>query len=104
MVSGPLSIGVNASGFSLLSWNIQKENRAGWENELVRLSKNADILVIQEAYLTDELKLWLNHRPYYWHLVTAFEYQGVKTGVLTAATSEPDFICPLRAAEPLSFI
>ena len=25
------SKGFNASGFSLLSWNIQKENREGWE-------------------------------------------------------------------------
>jgi endonuclease/exonuclease/phosphatase (EEP) superfamily protein YafD len=33
--------------------------------------------------------------------VTAFEYQQVKTGVLTAATVEPDFVCPLRATEPL---
>ncbi|MDX1707205.1 MAG: endonuclease/exonuclease/phosphatase family protein [Desulfobacterales bacterium] len=95
------SIGIKASGFRLLSWNIQKENRAGWEKDLVRLSQNADILIIQEAHLTDELKAWLNRKPYYWHLVTAFEYQDTKTGVLTAASSEPDFICPQRAAEPL---
>ncbi len=95
------SLGINASGFSLLSWNIQKENRMGWENDLERLSQGAEILLIQEAHLTDELKMWLNHNPYYWHLVTAFEYQDIKTGVLTAATSEPDYLCPLRATEPL---
>jgi len=93
--------GFNASGFSLLSWNIQKEIRAGWESDFVRLSQNADILIIQEAHLTEELRRLLNHRPYYWHLVTAFEYQDAKTGVLTAATIEPDFVCPLRATEPL---
>ena len=95
------SIGINPSGFRLLSWNIQKENRAGWEKDLGRLSQNADILIIQEAHLTDQLKTWLNRKPYYWHLVTAFEYQDIQTGVLTAATSEPDFICPQRATEPL---
>ena len=31
----------------------------------------------------------------------AFEYQSIKTGVLTASMVEPDFVCPLRAAEPL---
>ena len=93
--------GLNASGFSLLSWNIQKENRAGWESDLVRLSQNADILTIQEAFLTEKLKRLLNRKPYYWYLVTAFEYQNVKTGVLTAATIEPEFVCPLRATEPL---
>jgi len=95
------SKGFNASGFSLLSWNIQKENREGWENDFVRLSQNADILIIQEAFLTAELRRLLNRRPYYWHLVIAFEYQDVKTGVLTAATIAPDFLCPLRATEPL---
>ena len=95
------SIGLNASGFSLLSWNIQKEIRDDWESDFVRLSHNADILIIQEAFLTKQLRRLLNSRPYYWHLVTAFEYQHVKAGVLTAATVEPDFICPLRAAEPL---
>ena len=95
------SKGLNASGFSLLNWNIQKENRAGWKNDFVRLSQNADIIIIQEAFLTEKLRRLLNHRSYYWHLVTAFEYQNVKTGVLTAATIEPDFLCPLRAKEPL---
>ena len=95
------SNGFNASGFSLLSWNIQKENREGWESDFVRLSQNADILIIQEAFLTEEFRRLLNRRSYYWHLVTAFEYQQVKAGVLTAATIEPDFVCPLRASEPL---
>jgi endonuclease/exonuclease/phosphatase (EEP) superfamily protein YafD len=95
------SKGFNASSFSLLSWNIQKENGGGWESDFVHLSQNADILIIQEAFLTEELRRLLNLRPYYWHLVTAFEYQQVKAGVLTAATVEPDFVCPLRATEPL---
>ena len=95
------SKGFNVTGFSLLSWNIQKEMRAGWESDFVRLSQNADILVIQEAHLTEGFRRLLNRRPYYWHLVTAFEYHDAKTGVLTAATIEPDFICPLRATEPL---
>lgn len=96
-----ISDGFNASGLSLLNWNIQKENQKGWKRDLVRFSQEADILVLQEAYLTEELRLLLDGNAYYWHLVTAFEYQDVKSGVLTAATLAPDFICPLRAAEPL---
>jgi endonuclease/exonuclease/phosphatase (EEP) superfamily protein YafD len=85
----------------LLNWNIQKENQEGWESDFVRLSENADVLIIQEASLTEKFRGVLNRRPYYWHLVSAFEYQGVKAGVLTAATIAPDFICPLMATEPL---
>lgn len=88
------------NGFNLLSWNIQKASRKDWESDLGRLSKNADILIIQEALLTEELRRFLDRSPYHWHLVTAFEYQHLKAGVLTAATIEPNFVCPLRAAEP----
>lgn len=92
--------GFNPSGFTLLSWNIKKENLEGWESDLIRLSEDSDILNIQEAFLTEELRNFLDRKPYYWHLVTAFEYQQAKAGVLTAATIEPNFLCPLRAAEP----
>jgi endonuclease/exonuclease/phosphatase (EEP) superfamily protein YafD len=97
----PGNEGLSTSGFGLLSWNIQKENRSGWKADFVRLSLEADILIIQEAFLTEELRQLLNSRSFYWHLVTAFEYRGTKTGVLTASMVEPDFICPLRVAEPL---
>jgi endonuclease/exonuclease/phosphatase (EEP) superfamily protein YafD len=93
--------GLDDAGFSLLSWNIQKENRAGWKSDFVRLSHNADILTIQEAFLSDEFRRLLNLKSYHWHLVTAFEYQNAEAGVLTATTVEPDFVCPLRATEPL---
>ena len=101
ILSPPESRGLNASGFSLLSWNIQKENQAGWKADFVRLSQDADIIFIQEAFLTEELRRLLNGRLYNWQLVTAFEYQNTKTGVLTAARVEPDFVCPLRTTEPL---
>lgn len=91
----------DASGFSLVNWNIQKETQAGWKSDFERLSQNSDILIIQEALLTEELRRILNRKPYYWHLVTAFEIQQTKAGVLTAANIEPDFVCPLRAVEPL---
>ena len=93
--------GFDTSGFSLLSWNIQKEKRQGWESDFERLSQNADILTIQEAFLSEELRRLLNLKPYHWYLVNAFEYQQAKAGVLTATTVEPDFVCPLRATEPL---
>jgi endonuclease/exonuclease/phosphatase (EEP) superfamily protein YafD len=96
------SQGFNSAGFSLLSWNIQKETQEGWETDLIHLSEDADILTIQEAFLTEELKKFLDRRPYHWQLVTAFEYQQVKAGVLTAATIQPNFLCPLRAAEPFT--
>jgi len=65
-ISAPAGInGFSAPGFSLLSWNIQKENREGWESDLVRLSQNADGLIIQEAFLSEELRRLLNRRSYY---------------------------------------
>ena len=100
-ITAPAESDFNANGFNLLSWNIQKENRDDWESDFVRLSQNADILIFQEAFLTQEFRRLLDRKPYYWHLVTAFEYKHIKAGVFTAATIKPDFICPLRVTEPL---
>ena len=93
--------GLDASGFSLVTWNIQKESGAAWEADFERLAREADLFVVQEAFLTQKFKALLAQKPYYWHLVTAFEIQQVKAGVMTAATVAPDLVCPLRAVEPL---
>ena len=92
---------LNSADFSIMNWNLQKESIGGWLEDLVRLSKEKDLLIIQEAYLTRDLRRLLNAGQYHWDLVTAFLYNGQKTGVLTASKIEPDLVCPLRSTEPL---
>jgi endonuclease/exonuclease/phosphatase (EEP) superfamily protein YafD len=92
---------MNSSDFSLLNWNLQKGNTKGWQEDLMRLSKETDLLLIQEAYLSEKLRLLLKNGQYHWDLVEAFTYNGAKAGVLTASRIEPDLVCPLRALDPL---
>jgi endonuclease/exonuclease/phosphatase (EEP) superfamily protein YafD len=92
---------LDSNGFSLLSWNIQKGMRVGWKEDFRRLSYNKDLLIIQEAYLTDAMRGLLQENHHHWDLALAFEYKDNKTGVLTASKVEPSFLCTFRNKEPL---
>ena len=95
---------LDSKGFSLLSWNMHKGIREGWEEDFRRLSNNKDLLIIQEAYLTDVMRSLLQERHQHWDLALAFEYRDNKTGVLTASKVEPSFLCTFRNKEPLTRI
>jgi endonuclease/exonuclease/phosphatase (EEP) superfamily protein YafD len=92
---------LDSNGFSLLSWNIQKGMRVGWEEDFSRLSYNKDLIIIQEVSLTDSTRRLLQERYHHWDLALAFEYQDNKSGVLTASKVEPSFLCAFRNKEPL---
>jgi endonuclease/exonuclease/phosphatase (EEP) superfamily protein YafD len=92
---------LNSNGFCLLSWNMQKGVRKGWAGDFRRLSYNKDLLIIQEAYLDDAMKRLLQENHHYWDLALAFDYKHNKTGVLTASTVEPNFLCTFRNKEPI---
>jgi len=94
----------DSKGFSLLSWNIQKGMRAGWEEDFRRLSYNKDLLIIQEACLTDAMRSLLQAKHHHWDLALAFEYRDNKSGVLTASKVEPSFLCTFRNKEPFTRI
>jgi endonuclease/exonuclease/phosphatase (EEP) superfamily protein YafD len=99
--AGEQVMALEASGFSLLNWNIMKGKRANWENDFRRLSSTQDLLIIQEAYLTDDMRAVLQSRHYNWDLSVAFEYRHINAGVLTASKIEPAFLCTFRSKEPL---
>ena len=92
---------LDSNGFSLLSWNMQKGMRQGWGEDFRRLSYNKDLLIIQEAYLTDTMIRLLQIGHHHWDLAFAFEYKHIKTGVLTASRIEPGFLCTFFKKEPL---
>jgi len=57
---------LDSNGFSLLNWNMQKGMADGWEEDFRHLSYNKDLLIIQEAYLTDAMRRLLQERYHYW--------------------------------------
>jgi endonuclease/exonuclease/phosphatase (EEP) superfamily protein YafD len=86
----------------VLNWNSHKESNKTWLDDLERLISQSDLVVLQEGYLTDDLQNLLNKKLYNWDISKAFTYNDIYTGVLTGSRIKPDFLCSLRASEPLS--
>jgi endonuclease/exonuclease/phosphatase (EEP) superfamily protein YafD len=92
---------LNSSGFRLMFWNILKGWRDGWQSDFDQLSQDRDLLILQEAYLSEELLDSLQRRSFNWDLAAAFEFRDIEAGVLTASMIAPHASCALRADEPL---
>lgn len=91
------------SDFSLLSWNIYKQ-QGDWQAELDQWLDNSDLLLLQEANASDALHQWLRQQGYHWFQVAAFNWDDVGNGVLTAAKGQPSEVCGKRLLEPATRI
>lgn len=85
----------------IASWNLHKEADPGWESDLGRLVAQSDLVLLQEAGVSPELRAVVERRGFSWLLSSAFSYQGFEYGVLTATRVRPASACILRANEPL---
>jgi endonuclease/exonuclease/phosphatase (EEP) superfamily protein YafD len=92
---------LDSSGFRLMTWNILKGWKEGWQADFESMIQDRDLLILQEAYLSNELLDSLESRSYNWDLAAAFEYKDKEAGVLTASKIVPRGTCALRADEPL---
>ena len=85
----------------VLSWNLHKSDDPGWDADLARFAADSDLLLIQEAALTDALQRLLAAAGYDGLLASAFALNGQETGVLNAARVRPASACVQRFFEPL---
>jgi len=92
---------LNSESFSILNWNIYKGQEDNWDADLLRLSEDQDIVLLQEASLNEKLLEILNNRDLCWWLNNAFIYKGVETGVMVASKTQPLDSFGLRHIEPL---
>ena len=92
---------LNSESFSILNWNIYKGQEENWDEDLLRLSEDQDIVLLQEASLNEKLLEILNNRDLCWWLNNAFIYKGVETGVMVASKAQPLDSFGLRHIEPL---
>lgn len=86
---------------AVVSWNIHKNADPGWQDDLARFASGSDLVLLQEASLTDELRGVLGKSARHWVHADAWEYEGVANGVLTGAAVAPYDACLQRAVEPL---
>lgn len=95
---------LDANRISVLNWNIYKAREENWARDFDQLIKGQDIVLLQEAVLKEVMYQPLNRTHLNWNLNTAFYYDDVEAGVLTASTARPVRSCGLRAQEPLTRI
>ncbi len=96
--------GLNPEGFSFTTWNIHKGETKGWDADFQKICRSTDILILQEAYLSANLKKMLQQEDLQWDLATAYAYQKIDAGVLTASKVAPTATCSLRDKEPITRI
>ena len=95
---------LNIEGFTLVSWNIFKENKQGWKEDLQMLSRKTDLILLQEAFLTQEFAQLLAAENKKWEMISAFQYQDIHAGVMTLGSPPPLASCAQRVHEPLLYI
>jgi endonuclease/exonuclease/phosphatase (EEP) superfamily protein YafD len=96
--------GLDPEKVRVLTWNVHKGDDAGWLTDLASFGAEHDVVLIQEARLSDPLRRVLSEEDLHWALAGAFRFRDLDTGVLTAARTRSDLACMLRATEPLTRI
>lgn len=103
-VAANRATGLDPERFRVLTWNVQKGDGVGWLVDLAGFGADHDLVLIQEARLSDPMRRVLRERDLHWALAGAFRFRNVDTGVLTATRTSVLGACMLRATEPLTRI
>lgn len=91
---------LDANNIKLLNWNIYKGEKKDFATDFRELSNGQDLVIIQEARLSTEVKETLKQQNIHWTLNTGFFVNDEATGVLTGSRVKPVSSCGLRTTEP----
>ena len=84
------------SRFNLITWNVHKGQDKGWQEDLARLSKQADFVLLQEATQHQNLSTFSTAL-----FVSSFSFNELLSGVKTFTQTQPEWYCGGGVAEPL---
>ena len=84
------------SRFHLITWNVHKGQDTGWQEDLERLSKRADFVLLQEATQHQNLNTFSTAL-----FVSSFSFKDLLSGVKTFTKTQPEWYCGGGVAEPL---
>ena len=85
-----------ASRFHLITWNVHKGQDTGWQEDLERLSKQADFVLLQEATQYQNLSTFSTAL-----FVSSFSFNELLSGVKTFTQTQPEWYCGGGVAEPI---
>ena len=85
----------------VLSWNLHKQEDAGWDADLARFAAAHDIVLLQEAILDRPLRAVVEGAGLQWVMASSFLYSDIDIGVVTGSRKTPLASCTQRVVEPL---
>ncbi|WP_022942986.1 endonuclease/exonuclease/phosphatase family protein [Psychromonas hadalis] len=88
------------SPFTLLNWNIYKQQKKNWQNSLKAWAKNADFITLQEAKLSPELISFSKKNNLFYLQNYAFKHNNSIFGVNTLSKITPFLVCGSAYSEP----
>ena len=87
---------LTGSRFHLITWNVHKGQDKGWQEDLARLSNQADFVLLQEATQHQNLSGFSTAL-----FVSSFSFKDLLSGVKTFTKTQPEWYCGGGVAEPL---
>lgn len=91
---------LNPDEIHVLNWNIAKGSRTGWQQDLRELTRDKQIVMIQEARLGPDLMAAFDS-SHHFSFSQGFSTAIQTTGVLTASATQPAAHHRFKTAEPL---
>ncbi|MCG9726094.1 endonuclease/exonuclease/phosphatase family protein [Vibrio brasiliensis] len=85
---------------NLLVWNIYKQNRDTWRSRLDQYSQGKQLVLLQEASMTPQLKEWISKGQWFGSQVDAFKAFDTTAGVLNLSLDSPSKACAYTELEP----
>ena len=85
-----------SSHFRLVNWNVHKGQDKGWQEDLAKLSKQADFVLLQEATEHQNLSTFSTAL-----FVSSFSFNELLSGVKTFTQTQPEWYCGGGVAEPI---
>ncbi len=91
--------GINPHRIDVLSWNIYKGKKPGWDDDLTKLLSPSTVGLLQEASLPS-IASFLRSQGYPWHFAPGYKSGKTQTGVLTTSAVEAYRKCTFTHKEP----
>lgn len=88
------------SKIDVLVWNIFKQSKNNWQQQLQQYSKHSQLALLQEVSMTEAFKTYTQQSAWFSSHVDAFRVFGTSTGVLTLSTVSPTRACAHIEYEP----
>ena len=86
--------------FTLFNWNIYKQQKEQWQEELQQWTATADLLTLQEVKYSPEFSNFSKVNKLFSFQNYAFKYQSFVYGVNTLSKYHSSFVCGTRYTEP----